>query len=753
MNLGYTYEQLSEIYQSPLKDLGKLINTVTFDSRSIQVGSECLFFAIRGTFRDGHDFIVDAYGKGVRLFIVEEQPKLDLIEAQYIVVKNSIDALQLLAKNHRAKFDIPIIAITGSAGKTMVKEWLSQLLRKKYVVTKSPKSYNSQIGVPMALLELNNESEIGVFEAGISKPGEMIKLEKMIAPTIGIFTSLGSAHLENFESKAQLLREKSLLFSRCKSIISTIPIEFCDNVVVSTDQTSNFEIKLIDSIGQMNLSTAITAAQSLGISDNDIQSELKYIDSVAMRLETFEGINGSTIINDTYNLDLDAFHSSLEYLMEIGGEQRKIALIGLQDNDKKDAVNALLKQYPSIEYRYIADPLIAETDIANSVILIKGDRKSSMERHASLYKLKKHTTYIEINLSNIVSNLKYIKSNLPESTQVLCMVKASSYGSGSVEVARHLEYAGANYLGVAYVDEGIELRRQGIKLPILVMNVDSTAFEDCIEWKLEPAIYSISKLDYVAKFLMSSNHTHFPVHIKIDTGMNRLGFRPSDVPTLKNFLASQPEIVVKSVYSHLSDADNPNSTFVKEQVERFNDALDQLRGAINYPFLSHILNSEGALNFPEYHLDMVRVGIAMYGYSANNKHKSHLKEVISWKSMISQIRTIQKGETVGYGRNGVADKELQIAIIPVGYADGYRRSLSNGKGGVYINGHFCPTIGNVCMDMIMVDVTDKLFHPGAEVEIIGPNQSLIEFANKLGTIPYEVLTSISKRVHRRYINE
>lgn len=753
MNLRLSYADLADLFSFPLVDNGGVINSVSFDTRSNLLNETCLFIAIKGSFRDGHDFLEGAYNKGVRLFLVQELPKIKFAGAQFIVVKNTTDALQKLAKHHRSKFNIPVIAITGSAGKTIVKEWSSQLLRKKYNVTKSPKSYNSQVGVPLAVLELTDSTEIAVFEAGISKPGEMQKLEEIIQPTVGVLTSIGTAHLENFDSKAQLIAEKIQLFKHCKTVISTISIDNCENLILVEDKSKEFDIEFSDKIQLQNTNTAITIASYFEVEKTQIQEELPYLHSIAMRLETFDGIQNSTIINDTYNLDLDAFHSSLEYLIQLAGNYRKLVLVGLQDQSKKEALDKLLRKYPEIEKRYINNPLQMETDIDGAFILVKGDRASEMERHANLYKLKKHSTYLEINLTNLVHNIGYVKKHLPGTTKVLCMIKASSYGSGSVEVARHLELSGADYFGVAYVDEGVELRKQGIRLPILVMNVEPSSYKDCLEWNLEPAIHSMDKLDSLADFLVSSSTDYFPIHLKLETGMNRLGFHIDEMDEALKIILSQPEIRIKSVYTHLSDADNPESTFVTTQYNKFNSAVENIRAKINTPFIAHILNSEGALNYPEYAMDMVRVGIAMYGYSSNPEHQNHLENVVSWKSEVSQIRNIPKNESVGYGRKGQANEDRTIAIIPVGYADGYRRILSDGYGGVYIHNQFCPTVGNVCMDMIMVDVTNMNVQPGDEVEIIGAHQPLQKVADLLNTIPYEVLTSISKRVHRLYISE
>ena len=477
---------------------------------------------------------------------------------------------------------------------------------------------------------------------------------------------------------------------------------------------------------------------------------------LAMRLETYEGVNNNMIINDTYNLDLDALQHSLEFQAAIANNRPRVLIIGLHEQDLPmlDKIYSIAKPFKLNEIQLINSGEAPSFTFENSVVLIKGTRKSNMQTWAMHLKLRKHKTQIEINLSAVRHNLIAYKESLHKQTKILVMVKAQAYGSGLVRIAQFIEKTGVDYLGVAYVDEGVELRKSGVLLPILVMNAEEEAFGDCINYNLEPAIYSFDQLDALLHQLIAHNKEDFPIHLKFDTGMNRLGFLPTEIRKLVDIIRSQPEVCIKSVYSHLAEADNrEDKHFTLDQIELFVKSCEQIKKAINQPFLRHILNSEGIVNFGGDQLDMVRMGIGIFGISANPAWTKKLQPVIAWKSTVSQLKKVIKGQSIGYSRTFIAPKDLTIAVIPVGYGDGYRRSLSNGKGGVFIQGVFCPTVGNVCMDMIMVDVTHINVNSGDEVEIIGPNQQVETLATQMGTIPYELLTGISQRVHRSYINE
>lgn len=735
-----------------------MIRSVAFDTRRIIGGEDVLFFALKGEFRDGHEFIQTAYDKGVRSFVVSQEINLsDFDGAVFIRVNDTLKALQSLAKKHREKFSIPVVGITGSAGKTIVKEWLGQLLEEKFRVVRSPKSYNSQLGVALSLLEIHEDCDLALIEAGISGPDEMETLAEMIQPTHGIFTSLGSAHAQNFNSRDAQMAEKLRLFDSCEKVFvhHSIPVDTSDpkmTVVHEKSYTSLLELlPFEDEISRHNAALAIVASRHFDLEDTVIERVLPKLDRVALRLETFDGINNCVIINDTYNLDLDALRSSLEYQLSVAQGRNRTVIIGTEDNH--DEIKKTLEAFEPIEYHFVSsvdDPL---PEFSNSVILIKGRREMRMEQLAMRLRERKHQTYVEVNLSAIRNNLTYCKSKLDPKTKVLAMVKASSYGSGIDEMGVYLERIGVNYLGVAYADEGVQLRKAGVKLPILVMNTEEGAFEDCIANDLEPCIYSTHQLNALILQLIYQGKTNYPIHITLETGMNRLGFEPDSIPELLRMLQTQPEVRVKSIYSHLATADEIDSAFVKEQVAHFERDSQEIMKHLPYDVDRHISNSEGVLHYPEYQFDMVRIGIAMYGYSTKKEERKHLQEAVRWCSAISQIRSVEAGKSIGYGRAGIAEKSTRIAVIPVGYGDGFRRSLSQGNGHVVIQDQKCPVIGNVCMDMTMIDIGDIPAEVGDPVEIIGNSISIVELAEQMDTIPYEVLTGISRRVQRLYVED
>ncbi len=758
MRLAFSYQNLSEQLQVPLPNSDRVIRNVAFDTRRIVTGAGVLFFALKGEFRDGHEFIQTAFDKGVRTFVVSQ--KIDdskFEDAHFIQVEDTLKALQQLAKFHREQFDIPVIGITGSAGKTIVKEWLGQLLEQQYRVVRSPKSYNSQLGVALSLLEINEDCDLAIIEAGVSGPNEMATLADIIQPTHGIFTSLGSAHAQNFENKDAHMAEKMRLFDRCEHIFvhHSIPVDSGDSRIKIVHEKSYATflelLPFADEISRHNAVLAIVASRHFDLEDSQIKNVLPNLDRIALRLETFDGLNNCLIINDTYNLDLDALRSSLEYQLSVAQGRNRAVVIGTADDH--DEIKTILQDFEPIEYHFVGsvdDPL---PEFSNAVVLIKGRRELRMEQLAMRLRDRKHQTFVEVNLSAIRNNLSFCKSKLEENTKVLAMVKASSYGSGIDEMGVYLERIGVNYLGVAYVDEGVQLRKSGVQLPVLVMNTEEGAFEDCIQFGLEPCIYSVHQLNAFIRQLIYLGRNNYPIHITLETGMNRLGFESNTIPELLQMLQTQPEVRVKSIYSHLATADEIGSNFVLEQVENFNRDSAAITKHLPYKVDRHITNSEGVLHYPEYQFDMVRIGIAMYGYASELKDRKHLQEAIRWYSAISQIRSVEAGKSIGYGRADIVKESTRIAVIPVGYGDGYRRSLSQGVGHVFIHGQKCPVIGNVCMDMTMVDLGELPAEVGDQVEIIGPNISILELANKMDTIPYEVLTGISRRVQRLYVEE
>ena len=768
MKLGLTYQQFcSHCKGKSIENSEKklpIIDRISYDSRKIVETKNTVFFALNGTFRDGHQFIDSAYDQGIRIFVVSQNIDTKFYpDALFILVDDTLKSLQNLASIHRKKFNYPIVAITGSTGKTTVKEWIFHLIKSDKRVIRSPKSFNSQLGVALSLLELTEECDVALIEAGISEPDEMYALRDMIQPTLGVLTSLGRSHVENFSSTLELHQEKLKLFSNVEKTFIGSGVSITEKQlgsikgkVIKSDLSSDFltEFPFKDGGSANNAKLAIEVAIALGASIKKIKQQVSTLPSLAMRLETFDGINNSTIINDTYNLDIDALVYSLEYQKMIAKRRKRIVIIGLdkENSSKKNEIEQIVSQFKPDEIHVVNSVSDVPLDMGNSVILIKGTRNAGMEKVAQRYKEKRHKTFVQIDLTSVRHNLSVIRKKLKSKTKILAMVKAQSYGSGLEKMAAFLEQQGVDYLGVAYVDEGVELRKYGIKTPILVMNPEEESFDLCIEHQLEPAIYSFTQLDCFIKELILAKQSSFPIHLKFDTGMRRLGFEPDDWSELLAVIQAQPEIRVAGVYSHLADADNVrDKRFTNLQYKKFEEVCLRLQNSLGNTFIRHLLNSEGAFHFPEFQMDMVRIGIAMYGVSSNiNIHKL-LKPVVSWQSAISQIKTLKVGEFVGYSRTFKATKSTKIAIIPVGYADGFKRSLSNGKGGVIIQGKYCATVGRVCMDMVMVDVTNLPVKEGDTVELIGVNQTLEKLADTLQTIPYEVLTSISKRVHRVYL--
>jgi len=739
-----------------------IIEKVVYDTRKIAPSEGQVFFALKGEFRNGNDFLNDAYRKGIRIFVISEIPNKPHKNAAYILVEDTLASLQNLAAQHRNKFKYPVIAITGSNGKTTVKEWLYHLLSDEMRIIRSPKSYNSQLGVALSLLEMHDKADLAIIEAGISKAGEMVALQKMIQPNFGIFTSFGSAHEEGFSSEEEHLEEKLKLFQSCKKTLVGSNIQLSKNqlaqingmIINSIDYAKELvAFPFTDKPSILSGTLTIAAAKSFGKFNLD---RIKSLPRLAMRMETFEGRDNSIIINDTYNLDLDALEFSLEYQLAIAEGKERIVLVGLDEENmhKEQDLLQMIKKFKPDSYQFVFQGQNPKIDVSNAVVLVKGTRKSEMEKLASRMRLKKHKTFVEINLSAIKHNVQVYKSQLKPTTKLLAMVKAQSYGAGLEKIGLYLERQGIDYLGVAYPDEGVELRKAGVKVPILVMNPVDEGFEDCIKYQLEPAVFSFEQLEELLHELIFQGFQNFPIHVKIDTGMKRLGFDFKELPRLMEVIQAQPEITIKGVYSHLADSDNRrDKRFTDLQIRRFVDACNYISANYAGKFITHLLNSEGIANFPEAQFNMVRIGIGMYGVSSNPVLVKKLRPVLSWKSTISQVKQIHKGESVGYSRSFVADKNMEIAIVPVGYADGFRRSLSNGVGSVIINGQMCNLVGRVCMDMIMVDVTKKFVKTGDRVELIGDKITLSQFAEKMQTISYEVLTSISKRVHRTYIEE
>ncbi len=767
MKLNLDIQHFSKAIQS-IRIVGKMegiIHQVAYDTRKISAVENTVFFALSGKYRDGDAFVQDAYAKGIRYFVLSSADGIDSFQyATFFIVESPLVALQELATYHRNKFSIPVVIITGSVGKTIVKEWLYHLLSTTKKIVRSPKSFNSQLGVALSLLEINETHELALIEAGISEPREMQVLVDMIQPTYGIFTAFGRAHAANFETKYLHLSEKLIAFQGCEKtwISNDIPVNDNQLNAIHGELTSRISTKELvdlipytDEVSKRNLALVVSVALHFETNSQLLNEKIKSLPRLALRMETFEGINQTTIINDSYNLDVDALEQSLEYQLSISEGKKRVAIISTTGftMEQNQEVKALVSTF-KLDAVYYLDEVkeVPVSAISDATVLIKGTRSAQLQKLVRLFQLKKHKTTLEIDLSAVKHNVEAYRSLIPTTCMVLAMVKASSYGSGAVKMAQYLQKIGINYLGVAYADEGVELRKHGVTLPILVMNAEEDGFDDIISYQLEPAIYSFKMLDDFIKVLIGEGIENYPVHLKFDTGMRRLGFEQNDLDELTAILQTQPEIKLQSVYSHLADADNPKDTsFTLLQIQKFNDIISYLDNVISYPYIKHLANSEAIGTYPSSHFDMVRLGIGMYGYSSNDKTKALLQEAVTWKSVVTQVKSIQAGESVGYGCTFVAQKPMKIAVIPIGYADGFRRMLSNGVGSVVIQGEFCPVVGNVCMDMTMVDVTSIDVKEGDGVEIIGEHQSLSSYAQKMNTIPYEVLTSVSSRVHRVYV--
>lgn len=798
------------------------INWLLTDSRSLTFPDETLFFAIRTQRNNGHDYIAELYQQNVRFFVVSEVSTAfsDLKCAVFLKVDNTLLALQQVAAAQRKSVNIPIVGITGSNGKTIVKEWLYQLLHTDYTIVRSPRSYNSQIGVPLSVWALTPATELGIFEAGISEPGEMQKLEAIIEPTIGIFTNLGEAHQLNFHSIKQKCEEKLQLFKNAEVLIYNSDDKVLQISVVqsgikaqllSWGTTDDAEIKIIekktefhtthisliykaeiihteipfvDEASIQNAMHAVVLLLHFGFSGAEIIKRISLLEPVAMRLELKKGIRNCLIINDSYNSDLNSLSIALDFLNQQAAANNlsktlvlsDILQSGMNNVELYSKVSNLIRNkniqkiigignnitLQTEKFSFIDNEFFSSTEsflksgsilnFNNEIVLIKGSRKFQFETISSKLELIAHETILEVNLNALVDNLNYFRSKLKPSTKVMCMVKAFAYGSGSTEVARTLQHHRCDYLAVAVADEGAELRIEGIRIPIVVMNPEMGSLGVIFDHNLEPEIYGFRLLDALISAAEKLGLTDYPIHLKIDSGMHRLGFERKDIPQLIQRLQVQKRLKIRSVFSHLAGADEAEfDSFSKNQIDEFSACADMLSAAFPHCIMRHILNSAGIERLTESQFDMVRLGIGLYGISS--LPEVHLSSVCSLKTVVLQIKQISAGETVGYARKGKVDTIKQIAILPVGYADGFDRKLSNGVGQVWIKGKRAKVIGNVSMDLITIDVTDMDVAEGDIVEIFGDKISLNEVASWLKTIPYEILTSVSRRVKRIYFQE
>ncbi|MDI3505388.1 MAG: Alr-MurF fusion protein [Bacteroidota bacterium] len=798
------------------------ISILLTDSRQLSNPSETLFFAFETKNNDGHRYIADLYAAGVRNFVVSKMmPEWkNFSGCNFLFVKSPLRALQKIAAYHRRRFDIPVIGITGSNGKTIVKEWLYQLLQEDFNIVRSPRSYNSQIGVPLSVWQLDDNATLGIFEAGISMPDEMDHLEPIIHPTIGILTKIGEAHQENFTSLQQKCLEKMRLFLNCNVVIydedNPIIREAADQMLISQKaftwsrkQTDaplyiskiekgpcstliyysflsldySIEIPFTDEASIENAIHCLATMLFLNVAPSVISERMKKLEPVAMRLEVLQGKNNCILINDAYNSDINSVKIALDFMNQRSAEKslrktiilsdilqsgilprtlyhrvadmmiengiEKIIGIGHDISQNSDLFAIEKYFFPSTE-SFIQSGIWRKFD--SEIILLKGARKYHFEQIIALIQERIHETVLEVDLDAVVHNYNFYKSKLQPGVKMICMVKANAYGAGAVEIAKTLQYHRCDYLAVAVTEEGIALRSEGISLPIIILNPEVNGFEELFSNRLEPEVYNFRILDAFIKEADRRGITDYPVHLKIDTGMHRLGFLPDQIPLLIERLRSQKGLKAISVFSHLAASESwAFDEFTEKQIETLRSSASQIENGIGYSIYKHILNSAGIERFPEAQWDMVRLGIGLYGVSASGLKR--LKNVSTLKTTILQIKDIPGRETVGYGRKESLDRDARIATIRIGYADGLDRKFGNRVGKVLINGQIAPIVGNVCMDLCMVDVTDIDAKEGDEVILFGNDLSVIDLAESIGTIPYEVLTSVSPRVKRVYITE
>jgi alanine racemase len=820
--LNLNSSDIARIVNGQLKGPPDLpVSDIVTDSRQLIFTEGLLFFAISGKNHDGHTFIDSLYQKGIRIFVVEKGNELPsrYSDASFIFAANSVEALQMLAAWKRKTFRSPVIAVTGSAGKTIVKEWLADIIGHTTPVLRSPRSYNSQIGVPLSVWKLDDKYKYGIFEAGISQPGEMDNLRKIIEPDVGVITNIGDAHSENFPDKQAKACEKLKLFTGVRTIIYCRDHEIIHNLIIDDDtlkkknlidwsfkdtdsgifvsklsipdgytgltlgyrgEKYDFRIPFTDRASVENAITVAAVCLAIGTDPDIISNGLRGLVSVAMRMELKSGINNCKLIEDYYNSDPGSLGMAIEYLRSQTGRKATLILSdfvqsGRDENELYGGVAALIEKSGIGKFIGIGKALsrnmklFGETasfyestdefisgfnagEFSNEIILLKGARIYELERIGKLLEQKMHQTVLEINLDAISHNLNEFRRHLNPGTRMMVMVKAFAYGAGPAEIAGLLEYQRVSYLAVAYADEGVELRIAGVTIPIMVMNPDPSASDVMIKYNLEPELFSSESFRLFTEAASRHGLLAYPVHIKVDTGMHRLGLMPEDIPSLAKRIRSTECIRVISVFSHLAGSEDPSlDNFSRRQVEIFLAAAGVLREATGYPFLRHILNSAGIARMPQYQFEMVRPGIGIYGIG--HLEGFSLRPVGRFKTRISQVKKIKGGEPVGYGCADVSDSDRTIAVLPVGYADGLSRKLGNRTGSLYIKGEKVPLIGNICMDMCMADVTGLGTVTGDEAEIFGENITIDEIAATCQTIPYEILTSVPMRVKRIFFRE
>lgn len=823
--MNYTIAHIAEILRLPQPGCpAQRISVLLTDSRSLTYPQESLFFALRTRNNDGHRYLMELYDKGVRNFVVDHVPLTmsDLSDVNMLVVSDVTRALQSIARYHRGRFSVPVIGITGSRGKTTVKEWLYQLLHDDYNVVRSPRSYNSQIGVPLSVWEMNEDTELAVFEAGISLPDEMHVLQSMINPGIGILTNIGDEHSDGFASCREKCAEKVLLFRDCDCIIyngddpliSDVVASSCPTVkeiawsmhdgdrplfisgIMKYHSTTEIHYSYLSRDGMVtipftadadieNAIHCLAVMLYLNRPLDVLASRMSVLSPVGTRLNVIEGVNNCLLIYDSYTSDFHSLVPALDFMERRATGARSLTVIlsdvmheTMEPASLYRSVAKLLRQkgvdrligigeeimahsrYFGVNdsfYHDTSDFLsqVSTSDFGNELILIKGAAHFHFEALSEVLESRQHETVLEVNLDSVVHNYNNFRSRVNPGTGIVCMVKASGYGAGSYELAKTLQSQGAAYLAVAVLDEGVDLRKAGITMPIMVLNPKVTNYKTLFAYNLEPEIYSFEILNEIIHEARKYGINGYPVHIKLDTGMHRLGFLEQDIPELLAILAGQDAIEPRSVFSHLAAADCPEmDDYTRGQFDYFDRCCELLQSGFNHHILRHILNSTGITRFPEHQHDMVRLGICLYGIpTMSDRSQGDLRPVSSLYTVIISIKEWEAGTTVGYSRRGVLSRRSRIATIPVGYADGIDRHLGNGKASFFVNGHRCPTVGNICMDVCMIDVTDAGCEVGDHVEIFGENIPVAELADKLGTIPYEILTSVSSRVKRVYYRE
>lgn len=814
--MNYTVQQIAEITNAEvIGDNNLVVKNIAYDSRIIYSIKNTAFIAINTHKNSGEKFIEAAIDRGINIIISEHQYS-QFENITWIIVKNSVDFLQQLAKYHFENSHLRSIGITGSNGKTILKEWLYQCLWNEFPTVKSPKSFNSQIGLPLSLLQINDSHQLGIFEVGISHPNEMEKLENIFHPQIGLLTHIGNAHAANFSSEEELIDEKIKLFKDSEIIIyngdhslvdQKIKNLYTDKKLISygfkkenqvfIKKNNKDENIIVDYFGEeisfpahqrdestlTNATALIAVLKVLQIKNKKIVEKINLLKAVEMRLEAIEGIKGNIVINDSFNLDLDSLKTALQFLKEYNKPKKSLVLtdiVGVNTNSQElyeevselvneqnfdsvfligDEISKFSELFKSKTYTFIDTKELIESkhlsEIENQIILLKGARKFEIEKLKDILELRKHDTVLEINLNAILHNINYHKSLLKPSTKMMAMVKANAYGLGSYEISEFLQHHHIDYLGVAFADEGVELRKKGITTPIIVMNPEQHSYQTIIEYNLEPEIYSFRVLELFYEAVQKSGYDKkYPIHIKLETGMHRLGFKDFELDQLSETL-SDKNLKVQSLFSHLSSSDMPEEReFTMNQFKVFDKNSSYLIEKLGYAPLRHILNSSGITSYTDHQYDMVRIGIGMLGESPDTEIQKQLQSVVSFKTVISQISMVEDGESVGYSRRFKTDHPTKIATIPVGYADGIPRLIGNQVGSLGIHKTLAPIVGNICMDMMMINVENiPNVKEGDMVTVFNAKPSLKEFAGYCKTITYEVLTSISPRVKRIYIKD